>query len=69
MNSPKDNGSEDTEDNNNLHKEERYIVSIIKRYEEFKRQASVSGVPMWVLRYYDGMPESYMDNTGDDKKD
>ena len=65
----------DKKDDDSLHndssssdKEHKRTLSIIKRYEEFKKHISVSGVPVWVLRYYDGMPESYLDNTGDDKQ-
>lgn len=63
-----------TNDNNPIHddhssdKEDKHTLSIIKDYEHFIGEALVSGVPMWVLRYYDGMPESYLDDTSDDKQ-
>lgn len=43
-------------------------IPIIKEYEDFIGEAIVSGVPMWVLRYYDGMPETYTDNEPKDNK-
>ena len=70
MNLPEDNNSEHTEYNKDVHKEAEAIVSLIKRYEDFMGQAIVSAVPLWVLGYYDGMPETYAyDNSDDDTKD
>ena len=67
MNTPEETNSEHTESNKDVHEEAKSIVSLIKRYEDFMGQAIVSAVPLWVLRYYDGMPETYIDNIDDDR--
>lgn len=62
MYTSKQDNSEHTEYNN-------YVVPLIEGYEQYKDQIDISGVPMWVLCYYDGMPESYINDINEDKKD
>lgn len=44
-----------------------YILSIIHIYEDFKESVEVSGVPVWVLCYYEGLSDIYTNNTDDDR--
>lgn len=67
MSTPKDTHSEHTEDNNYVNKEEGCIVSLINRYDDFMKEALVSGVPLWLLSYHDGMPETYTNDIDDDR--
>jgi hypothetical protein len=66
MHTPKDIHSEHTENNNYVDKDS-LIISTINRYEEFIKEALVSGVPLWLLSYHDGMPETYTKDTDDDR--
>lgn len=73
MSTPKETNSVHTDSlytHNNYIKEqeEDYILSLIEEYESFVKDVEVSGLPMWVICYYDGMPETYTKHTGDESQ-
>ena len=58
------------EDNNDNDYSDDSLYTYIENYEKMVSEALVSGVPLWVMRYYEGIPEIYLKDIGsDDRKD
>jgi hypothetical protein len=66
MNTPKKIKSDHTDSNKDDN--EGYVLSLIEEYESFLRDVKVSGRPLWVICYYDGMVGTYTKNTGDNRQ-
>jgi hypothetical protein len=54
------------EEQKDIDESDKSLYTYIENYEKMVSEALVSNVPLWVMRYYEGIPEIYLKDTGSD---